>query len=126
MHKREGHTRVLLHNTTCIGFCTKERCKETQKMEKLRKLVIKQEVDILALTELNKRWSKVEEENIILTAMRKWRREGRTYATYNKLDEGVSTELYGGTQLHCSMTQPFENNNMENIHANWEGGLGCQ
>ena len=68
-------------------------------MEKLRKLVIKQEVDILALTELNKRWSKVEEENTIWAAMRKWRREGRTYATYNKLDKGDSTELYGGTSV---------------------------
>ena len=74
---------MLLHNTTSIGFCSTERSKETKKMEKLRRIVIQQEVDILALTELNKRWSKVNEENTIWNAMRRWRKEGRTYAAYN-------------------------------------------
>ena len=91
-HKREGHTRVMLHNTTSIGFCSTERSKETAKMEKLRKTVIKQEVDILALTELNKRWSAIEEENTIWTAMRRWRKQGRTYAAYNKLDPRKTKE----------------------------------
>ena len=68
-------------------------------MEKLRKTVIKQEVDILALTELNKRWSAIEEENTIWTAMRRWRKQSRTYAAYNKLDPRKTKELYGGTSL---------------------------
>ena len=97
--KREGHTRLLLHNTTSIGFCTTERSKETNKMEKLRHLVIKQDVDILALTELNKRWSAIDEENTIWTALRKWKHIGRTYAAYNTNDPGSSQTLYGGTSI---------------------------
>ena len=56
-------------------------------------------MDILALTELNKRWSKVNEENTIWNAMRRWRKEGRTYAAYNRLDQGDTKDLYGGTSV---------------------------
>ena len=68
-------------------------------MEKLRHLVIKQDVDILALTELNKRWSAIDEENTIWTALRKWKHIGRTYAAYNTNDPGSSQTLYGGTSI---------------------------
>ena len=97
--KREGHTRILLHNTTSIGFCTTERSKETKKMEKLRRVVINNEVDILGLTELNKRWNVIDDEHTIWTALRKWRRTGRTYTAYNRHAVGSSPTLYGGTSL---------------------------
>ena len=63
----------MLHNTTGIGFCSQTRNRETLKMEKLRRQVITQDVDILALTEVNKRWSVVPEENTIWSAINKWK-----------------------------------------------------
>ena len=86
-HKREGMVRILLHNTTGIGFCTTERSRETQKMEKLRNFVQQHQIDILSLTETNRNWSQEIEENTIWTAIRKWRSEARTYAAYNKLEK---------------------------------------
>ena len=91
--------RVLLHNTTGIGFCTTNRNKETLKMEKLRSLVIKHNIDILGLTELNKRWSAVPDEQTIWRAINKWTQHARTYASYNAHDPGFSQQLYGGTSL---------------------------
>ena len=90
---------MLVHNTTGIGFCSQTRNKETLKMEKLRKLVINQDVDILGLTETNKRWSVIPEENTIWSAVNKWKEHTRTYATYNKTDPGKSEQLYGGTAI---------------------------
>ena len=91
--------RVLLHNTTGIGFCTTERSRETQKMEKLRNFVIKHKIDILSLTETNKNWAKITDEDTIWNAIRKWRREARTYAAYNQLDKNSTKQQYGGTSL---------------------------
>jgi hypothetical protein len=68
-------------------------------MDKLRRIVIKQEVDILALTELNKRWSVIEEDETIWAAFSKWTEHSRTYAAYNKLDPHSTPNLYGGTSL---------------------------
>ena len=47
-------------------------------------MVITHDVDILALTELNKRWSAIPEENTIWSAINKWKEHARTYASYNK------------------------------------------
>lgn len=91
--------RVLLHNTTGIGFCTTERSRETQKMEKLRNFVIKHKIDILSLTETNKNWAKITDEETIWNAIRKWRSEARTYAAYNQLDKNSTKQQYGGTSL---------------------------
>ena len=68
-------------------------------MEKLRRVVIQHEVDILALTELNKRWKSIDIEETIWSAISKWTEHNRTYATYNKLDPHDSSTLYGGTSL---------------------------
>lgn len=68
-------------------------------MEKLRRLVINHDVDILGLTETNKRWSVIPEENTIWSAVNKWKEHTRTYATYNKTDPGTSEQLYGGTAI---------------------------
>ena len=72
-HKSEGMVRMLLHNTSGIGFCTTERTKETKKMETLRKFTITHKVDILALTETNRNWDKETEEYTIWNAIRKWK-----------------------------------------------------
>ena len=98
-HKKEGMIRILLHNTTGIGFCTSERSRETQKMEKLRNFVQKHQIDILSLTETNRNWTQETEENTIWNAIRKWRCEARTYAAYNKLEKSREKQQYGGVAL---------------------------
>ena len=57
--KRKKTTRVLLHNTGGIGFVTNQRSRETLKMERLKRLVINYEVDLVCLSEVNKDWRSV-------------------------------------------------------------------
>ena len=98
-HKSEGMVRMLLHNTSGIGFCTTERTKETKKMETLRKFTITHKVDILALTETNRNWDKETEEYTIWNAIRKWKSEARTYAAHNRTDKSATKLQYGGTSI---------------------------
>ena len=52
--KRKKTTRVLLHNTGGIGFISVQRSRETLKMERLKRLVINYDVDLVCLSEVDK------------------------------------------------------------------------
>ena len=47
---------MLLNNPDGIGFVTDEWCKQTLKMETLKKIVCDYNIDIVVLTEVNKDW----------------------------------------------------------------------
>ena len=49
--KNKDCVRILLHNPGGIGFVTAQRCKQNLKMEKLKKLIIKNNVDLVGVTE---------------------------------------------------------------------------
>ena len=88
-------------------------------MEKLRRQVITHDVDILALTEVNKRWSVVPEENTIWSAINKWKEHARTYASYNKHDPGTSERLYGGTAISIFNENIFHTQNKGADNRGW-------
>ena len=89
--------RLLLQNVGGIGFCSQLRHIETLKMEKLRDLCINQEVDLLCLTEVNKRWSQVNDENLIWNVMPQWVEHSSIKAAWNQRDPGHSSHQTGGT-----------------------------
>ena len=57
--------RILLHNTGGIGFKSNERSIATLKLERLKKLVIEKNIDLIGLTEVNKDWRKLEYDDTI-------------------------------------------------------------
>ena len=68
-------------------------------MEKLRTLVIQHDIDVMALTELNQRWSKIHDENTIWRAVKRWKEHVRTFTSYNHKDPGSTPTQYGGTSI---------------------------
>ena len=66
-------------------------------MEELRDLCINQEVDLLCLTEVNKRWSKVNDETLIWNVMSQWVEHSSIKAAWNQRDSGHSSNQTGGT-----------------------------
>ena len=59
VQKRSGHTQILLHNTTSIGFCLSQQGQESRKLEKQRKMVLLHKVDIITLTDINQKGSQL-------------------------------------------------------------------
>ena len=89
--------RILLHNPGGIGFVSDKRCKQTLKMEKLKKLVIDHNVDLISLTEVNKDWRKIDYQNTIWGATTSWKSNRRIQVAQNKTKPAQNTEhLVGG------------------------------
>ena len=57
--------------------------KESLKMEKLKKLVLENNLDLVCLTETNKDWRKIEYENIIWGTTTSWRENSRVLVCQN-------------------------------------------
>ena len=68
-------------------------------MEKLRRLVVEQDIDIVALTETNRNWKLESNENNIWEAMKRWKPEARTYAAHNVHDINDKIQQYGGVSM---------------------------
>ena len=95
--KREDHIRILLVNVNSIGFISDQRSLESLKMEKLKRLIIKESVDYAALTETNKNWSAVPQEHSIWTGTQGWRQHRRAQVSWNKTKRSTEERLIGGT-----------------------------
>ena len=95
--KREDHIRILLVNVNSIGFISDQRSLESLKMEKLKRLIIKESVDYAALTETNKNWSAVPQEHSIWNGTQGWRQHRRAQVSWNKTIRSTEERLIGGT-----------------------------
>ena len=82
-------------------------------------MVITHDIDILALTELNKRWSAIAEEHTIWSAITKWKEHARTYAAYNRTDPGSSERLFGGTAISIFNENIFHTQDKGMDHRGW-------
>ena len=89
--------RLLLQNVGGFGFCSQLQHIETLKMEKLRDLRINQDVDFLCLTEVNKRWSQVNNANLIWNVMSQWVEHSSIKAAWKQCDPGHIESKVGGT-----------------------------
>ena len=92
-------TRILLHNTGGIGFVTSERKKETLKMERLKKLSIDYNIDLICLTEVNKDWRSVVQNNTIWNGTIGWRENRRIQVSNNVTKPSTGESLVGGTAM---------------------------
>ena len=93
-----NNIRILLHNPGGIGFIHNKRCLQTLKMEKLKKLIIQHEVDLVGLCEVNKDWRKVEQNHTIWNATSNWKKNRRVQTSQNSTKPPRNSEfLVGGT-----------------------------
>ena len=98
--KKENCIRILLHNPGGIGFVSNQRSKETLKMEKLKKLILEQNVDITCLTEVNKDWRTIAYDNTIWGATIGWREHRRVQVAHNRtVAPGDSEFQVGGSAM---------------------------
>ena len=82
-------------------------------------MVITHDIDILTLTELNKRWSAIAEEHTIWSAISKWKEHTRTYAVYNRIDLGLSERLFRGTAISIFNDNIFHTQEKGTDHRGW-------
>lgn len=97
--KNKDCVRILLHNTNGIGFTTNKRNKETLKMEKLKNLILSQDFDIVALSELNKDWRKITYDNSIWGVTQSWHEHRRIQVSYNTTRPTYKQFQPGGTAM---------------------------
>ena len=99
--KRTKHNsiRILLQNVGGIGFITGKRCHETLKMEKLKELCLTYNVDLMALTEVNKDWRKVTTQHTIWEGTKGWKESRRIQVSSNTTQQAVGEFLVGGTAM---------------------------
>ena len=88
-----------MHNTGGIGFVTSERKKETLKMERLKKLSIDYNIDLICLTEVNKDWRSVVQNNTIWNGTIGWRENRRIQVSNNVTKPSTGESLVGGTAM---------------------------
>ena len=97
--KRKKTTRILIHNTGGIGFISGQRSRETLKMERLKRLVINYNVDLVCLSEVNKDWRSVQQEHTIWNGTSSWCENRRVQVSYNSTKPSRGTHLVGGTAM---------------------------
>ena len=68
-------------------------------MEKLKKLILNHDIDLTALTEVNKDWRKVPYDNSIWGATSSWREHRRVQVSYNTSTISRSKYQVGGTAM---------------------------
>ena len=97
--KKSNCTRVLLHNSGGIGFVSGDRNKESLKMERVKQLTIKYNFDLICLTEVNKDWRAVSQENTIWNATAGWQENRRVQVSFNKSRPCTNEYVVGGTAM---------------------------
>ena len=68
-------------------------------MEKLKKVILNHDVDLAALTEINKDWRTVQYENTIWGATTNWSEHRRVQASYNITEPACTRYQVGGTAM---------------------------
>ena len=92
-------SRILLHNTGGIGFISGERSKETLKMERLKELSINYDIYLLCLTELNKDWRAIQQNNTIWNGTVGWKENRRVQVSNNITKPPTGKNQVGGTAM---------------------------
>ena len=69
------------------------------KMERLKNLTIKHSMDLVCLTEVNKDWRMIKENNTIWNGTKGWRKYRRVQTSYNKTKPPTREYKVGGTAM---------------------------
>ena len=68
-------------------------------MEKLKRLILSQEFDIVGLSEINKDWRKIKYDNSIWSATQPWHEHRRVQVSYNSTSPARKECQPGGTAM---------------------------
>ena len=99
MRTKNNSIRILLQNVGGIGFVSGQRSRETLKMEKLKSVICHYDVDLFALSEVNKDWRKVPTKNTIWEGTKNWKENRRIQISSNTTQRPDREFLVGGTAM---------------------------
>ena len=98
--KHPDHIRILLHNPRGIKFTSDFRSIHSLKAEKLKKLVLLHDIDLVALSEVNRDWRSVHESDSIWSSTSNWREHRRVQVSYNITKRPTKSNFQvGGTAM---------------------------
>ena len=98
-HNHQSTIRILMQNVGGLGFIANKRCHETLKMEKIKEITIKYNVDLLALTETNKDWRTVKSAHTIWEGTKGWKDSRRIQVAHNTTQQAEGQFVSGGTAM---------------------------
>ena len=95
--KKRYYQRISLQHTREVGFVSGNRSSETLKMDCLKTKGIESSINIVELTEVNKDWRNVPDENKIRNDTSKWKDNSMVQVSQNYHYPNASDFLVGGT-----------------------------
>ncbi len=92
-------------------------------MEKLKKLILSQDFDIIAFSEINKDWRKINYDNSIWGATQSWHEHRRIQVSYNNTSPALKEYQPGGTAMMIMGELTFRIFFKVVIIAGWDDGV---
>ena len=87
-------------------------------MEKLKQLILSQDIDIVALSEINKDWRKINYDNSIWGATQSWHEHRRIQVSYNSTSPAKKEFQPGGTAMMITGELTFKISHQGSDHRN--------
>lgn len=97
--KRKGMIRILFQNPQGIGSIDSNNSRQTLKINKLKHTLLKHDVDIVGLSEINKDWRMVPHKESMWACTEGWFEHRRLTTSINELNPPTSPTQFGGTLL---------------------------
>lgn len=97
--KRSGMIRILFQNPQGLGRLNMERHLTSPKINKLKALLLRQHIDILGLSEVNKDWRLVPQKETFWAITDGWFEHPRLHTSINRKVQPQTQTQFGGTAL---------------------------
>jgi hypothetical protein len=97
--KQAGIIRILFQNPQGLGHLNGRSRMQTPKLTKLRDTMIKHNIDIVGLSEINKDWRKISQRDTMWNIIDGWFEYRRLIMSMNTMVSATSPTQYGATML---------------------------
>lgn len=97
--KRKGTIRMLFQNPQGIGPINSNRACQTSKINTLKKTLLKHDIDVLGLAEVNKDWRLIPYQETMWSLTEGWFEYRRLATSNNTVVNPTSKIQFGGTNL---------------------------
>jgi hypothetical protein len=97
--KRSGMLRILFQNPQGLGRISSDRQEPSLKINKLKEVLLKQHIDVLGLSEVNKDWRMVPQKDTLWAVTEGWFEHQRLSTSINSRVTPQSQTQYGGWYL---------------------------
>jgi len=97
--KRQGMIRILFQNPQGIGHINGDGSMQSLKITKLKETLLKHNIDVLGLAEINKDWCMIPQKETLWQCTEGWFEHRRMGTSINGMVAPTSPIQYGGTAL---------------------------